>query len=129
MEFAEPIHGGFFWQQVLLTVESAGAQMDIFPSLHTAYPTLYALHAFGWRRTRPFRWAWPIVAFFALNMIIATMFLRWHWFIDVVFGFALALVARTVAVWVARREAVRDEDSDERQPVWEPLFAKGQEER
>ncbi|MCB9633007.1 MAG: phosphatase PAP2 family protein [Sandaracinus sp.] len=122
MEFPEPIHGGFFWQQVLLTVESAGAQMDIFPSLHTAYPTLYALHAFGWRRTRPFRWAWPIVAFFALNMIVATMFLRWHWFVDVLAGLALAITARTIAVYVARREAVRDDPSDERQPVWEPLF-------
>ncbi len=128
MEFPEPIHGGFFWQQVLLTVESAGAQMDIFPSLHTAYPTLYALHAFGWRHTRPFRWAWPIVAFFALNMIVATMFLRWHWFVDVLAGLALAIFARTFAVYVARREAWRDE-SRERQPVWEPLLEKQPTER
>lgn len=122
MEFPEPIHGGFFWQQVLLTVESAGAQMDIFPSLHTAYPTLYALHAFAWRRTRPFRWAWPVVAFFAVNMVVATMFLRWHWFVDVLAGLALAVTARTLAVYVARYEAPRDLPGSDRQPVWEPLF-------
>ena len=121
MEFPEPIHGGFFWQQVLVTVESAGAQLDIFPSLHTAYPVFFALHAFGWRKTKPFRFAWPVIAFFAANMVIATMFLRWHWFIDVVAGLCLAITARTVAVVVGGRESSRDDDDDDRQPVWEPL--------
>ncbi len=122
MEFSAPLDGGLFWGLVVKTVESAGAGLDIFPSLHTAYPTYYALHAFGNRHTKAFRFTWPIIAFFAANMVFATMFLRWHYFIDVVAGLALAIAARTVAYAVSRREASRGEDGDERQPVLEPLF-------
>jgi hypothetical protein len=122
MEFDRPLDGGLFWGLVVQTVESAGAGLDIFPSLHTAYPTYYALHAFGNRDSKVFRFTWPIVAFFAANMMIATMFLRWHYFIDVVAGLALAIAARKIAVVVARREGGRGSDSDPRTPVWEPLF-------
>jgi hypothetical protein len=121
MEFPEPIHGGFFWEQVLITVETAGSKMDIFPSLHTAYPIFYALHAFGWRKTKPFTWAWPIITFFALNMMIATMFLRWHWGIDIVAGLLLAVIARLVALTTSRFEHGRGRGDDDRQPVWEPI--------
>ena len=112
----EPIHGGFFWQQVIVTVQSAGAQLDIFPSLHTAYPVFFALHAFGWRRTKPYKYVWPVVAFMAANIIVATMLLRWHWGIDVIAGLCLAGIARLTAVVVSQREAQRGD----RQPVWEP---------
>ncbi len=113
----EPIHGGFFWQQVVVTVESAGAQFDIFPSLHTAYPVFFALHAFGWRHTRPYKYLWPVVAFMAVNIIVATMLLRWHWGIDVIAGLCLAATARLVAIKVSAREI----DRGDRQPVWEPI--------
>ncbi len=124
IEFAQPLNGGLFWGLVVETVSSAGAQLDIFPSLHTAYPTLFALHAFGNRDRAPFKYVWPVIAFFAINMIIATMFLRWHWAIDVVAGLALAFTARAIAVRVARREGARGQDGDDRQVVWEPLFGK-----
>ncbi len=113
----EPIRGGFFWQQVITTVQSAGAQLDIFPSLHTAYPVFFALHAFGWRHTRPYTYLWPVVAFIAANIIVATMLLRWHWGIDVIAGLCLATLARFVAVKLSAREANRGD----RQPVWEPI--------
>ncbi len=116
--FAEPLHGGFFWQQVLLAVQAGGAQLDIFPSLHTAFPTFYALHAFGWRRTRAFRFTWPVVAFFAANMVFATMFLRWHWFVDVLAGLGLAFFARGLAIWVSGREPRLRAG---RPPAWEPI--------
>lgn len=118
----EPIHGGFFWQQVVVTVESAGAQLDIFPSLHTAYPVYFALHAFGWRKTKPFRWLWPIIAFMSLNIMVATMLLRWHWGIDVMAGLCLALSARALAVYVSRRETHEAREKADKQPVWEPLL-------
>jgi len=122
IEFSAPLDGGLFWGLVVQTVESAGAGLDIFPSLHTAYPTYFALHAFGNRHTKAFRHTWWIVAFFTANIVIATMFLRWHYFIDVVAGLALALAARTVAVAVSRREAARAKPGDERPRVWEPIF-------
>ena len=119
--FDQPLHGGFWWNQVELTVATAGAQLDIFPSLHTAWPAYFTLHAFAHRDFTPFRWLWPVLGFFALNIITATMFLRWHWAIDVVFGLVLAVAARKFAVAVAEREGQRGGLYDARQPVWERL--------
>jgi hypothetical protein len=77
--------------------------------------------AFWWsnRDTQPYRSLWPILAFVALNVIIATMFLRWHWFIDVAAGLLLAFAARGFAKAVAEREEQRGGPYDSRQPVWE----------
>jgi len=121
LAFDQPIRGGFWWSQVEITVATAGAQLDIFPSLHTAFPAYFTLHAFAYRKTGPFRWIWPVLAFSSMNIIAATMFLRWHWFIDVVLGLLLALAARRFAVAVAGREELRGSVEDPRQPVWERL--------
>lgn len=120
--FDQPLHGGFWWNQVEVTVATAGAQLDIFPSLHTAWPAYFTLHAFAHRDFPPFRVLWPILAFVAFNIIIATMFLRWHWFIDVALGLLLAFAARGFAVAVAGREEARGTPYDGRQPVWERLY-------
>ncbi|MCA9530064.1 MAG: phosphatase PAP2 family protein [Myxococcales bacterium] len=121
IHFAEPIDGGFWWRQVVATVDAAGAHLDIFPSLHTAYPLFFAMHAFGHRDRGVFRYTWPFLAFFAANIIVATMFLRWHWFADVLAGVCLAVVARQLSVAVANLEDQRAL-REPRQPVWEPLF-------
>jgi membrane-associated phospholipid phosphatase len=57
----------------------------------------------------------------ATNIIIATMFLRWHWFIDVVAGLLLAFAARGFAVALTDLEERRGGRCDDRQPVWERL--------
>jgi hypothetical protein len=121
LAFDQPLHGGFWWTQVEVTVATAGAQLDIFPSLHTAWPAYFTLHAFAHRDYPPFRVLSPILAFVAVNIIIATLFLRWHWFIDVAIGFLLAFAARGFAVAVASREEQRGIGYDRRQPVWERL--------
>lgn len=120
--FAEPLHGAFWWHQVQVTVASAGSQLDIFPSLHTAYPAFFTLHAFGNRDRAPFKYVWPLIAFFSLNMITATMFLRWHWGIDVIAGLCVAVTARVVSMKVAELEKDRDADG-ERQATWETLVS------
>jgi PAP2 superfamily len=89
-------------------VKSAGAQKDIFPSLHTAVPTFFALFAFRYRHVQwPFRYTWPVMAFCASQIIGATMFLRWHYLIDIIAGVTLAVLAVTVSealvVWDAKR--------------------------
>ena len=94
---------------VMNAVHSGGAQMDIFPSLHTGAPTLLALFSYRNRKHLPFRYTWPFVTFCTVNIIIATMFLRWHYLIDVVVGFSLAvttvLLSRPVVHWeLARRQ-------------------------
>jgi membrane-associated phospholipid phosphatase len=107
-QFHGPVNGGLFWGLVRSAVEAGGAAKDVFPSLHTAAPTWFALHAFA-RAERDPRWrplAW-VTAFFAANIICSTMFLRWHYAIDVVFGLALAFGASWVARRVARWEEAR----------------------
>lgn len=109
-EFAGPVNGGFFWGCVWETVQAGSAMKDIFPSLHTAAPLFFALYALHRAKDEP-RWLWPgrISAFFSFNIIISTVFLRWHYVIDVFAGIALAVgvrwaVPRLVA-WEARRRA------------------------
>jgi hypothetical protein len=121
VDFEEPLRGGFFLGLVVSTVDRAGAMLDIFPSLHTAYPTFFAIFAFAERHRAPYKYVWPVLAFVALNIVIATMFLRWHWAIDVVAGLALAGGSFFAGRVVADREAVRNREDDPRQPVWEPV--------
>ena len=63
--------------------------------------------------------AWPVTAFFVANIIVATLFLRWHWGVDILAGLTLALIAHRIGVAVSAREAHRT--SDGRQAVWEPF--------
>ncbi|MGD8863058.1 MAG: phosphatase PAP2 family protein [Myxococcales bacterium] len=110
--FSGPLRGGEFWARVQQTVSVAGAQMDIFPSLHTAHPLLISMHALRHRHTTPFRQAWPLIVFAALNMVGATMVLRWHYGVDVLAGMALAVGAHRFAIRAA---------SQQKQPNFEPL--------
>lgn len=107
-EFTSPVQGGLFWGLVKSAVAAGGAMKDVFPSLHTAAPVFFALHAFS--RARADRRFLPlayVTAFFACNIIFSTMFLRWHYAIDVVAGlvlaFSAAAVSRRVATWEDER--------------------------
>ncbi len=117
--FTHPIDGPFWWRLVDATVSSAEvtARTDIFPSLHTAVPTFLALFAWRHRATRPFNLLWPVLAFFASQIIVSTMFLRWHYLIDVVAGLALAFSVAMLCGRVARWETRRRTRSG-RAPVW-----------
>jgi hypothetical protein len=112
-DFHHELTGGLFWRLVQETVQAGGAQKDIFPSLHTAAPTFFALYSFRHRNAAPFKYTWPIVAFCASQIIIATMFLRWHYLIDIVAGITLAttavLAGEALVTWdKRRREALGD---------------------
>jgi len=105
--FEHPLSQGIWWNTTRTLVAQSGAQKDIFPSLHTAAPTFLLLFSFHRRAELPFRYSWPFVAFFAANIVIATMFLRWHYVIDVVFGLLLAVTAHTLAVRLTERDTAR----------------------
>jgi hypothetical protein len=111
----------FWWRRVLEVVDGAGAGLDIFPSLHTALPAFFALHAIRHRRAQPFRLLWPVAVFFSANIIVSTMFLRWHYAVDVGAGLCLSVLAQRLAVAIARRESRREARG--RQPVFEVLGA------
>jgi hypothetical protein len=106
-EFHNALPPGHWVDLVMSTVASGGAQKDIFPSIHTAAPTFLALFSFRHRKLIPFKYSWMIVAPISINIIIATMFLRWHYVIDVVAGLLLAFAAFEFAVWSTRVELPR----------------------
>ena len=95
---------GLWLDIVMESVAEGGALKDIFPSLHTAAPTFILLYSFRHRHRAPYRYTWPLVAFFTVNIIVATMFLRWHWIVDVVAGLTLATVAQALSARVTRWE-------------------------
>src|SRR5690606_145792 len=107
LTFEHALPSGMWHDIVINTVNSGGAQKDIFPSLHTAGPSFCALFSFRHRDKLPFKYSWPIVTFFAVNIIIATMFMRWHWAVDVFAGlglaYALSLAAPRISAWERRR--------------------------
>jgi hypothetical protein len=118
--FEHELQGGTFWRLVREAVEAGGAQKDIFPSLHTAVPTYFAIFSFRHRARAPFKYWWPVIAFVATQIIIATMFLRWHYLVDVVAGLGLAtagsVVGQRIADWERAKRARLG-----LQPVWTPL--------
>jgi membrane-associated phospholipid phosphatase len=60
------------------------------------------------------------VGFLATQIIVATMFLRWHYLIDVVAGLVLAIAATLLAERIADWERLRRERLGV-QPAWMPL--------
>jgi membrane-associated phospholipid phosphatase len=109
-EFKAPVNGGFWWSCVWETVQAGSAMKDIFPSLHTAAPLWFTLYALNRAKDEP-RWLWPgrISLFFSINIIISTVFLRWHYAIDVFAGLCLAFGVRYAAprliAWEEQRRA------------------------
>ena len=105
--FAHHLSPGIWWNTTTDLVARSGAQKDIFPSLHTAAPTFLVLFSYHRRAEMPFKYTWPVVAFFSANIVIATMFLRWHYVIDVIAGLCLALLTHVLTVRIGEREAAR----------------------
>ncbi|AFZ71868.1 phosphatase PAP2 family protein [Natronobacterium gregoryi] len=61
---------------------------NVFPSLHTSLSVTVAIFAYRTREQYP-RWT-PVAVVIALSVVISTMYLGFHWVIDVVAGIALA---------------------------------------
>ncbi len=102
--FQHELPEGLWWTLVNQIVESGGAHKDIFPSLHTAIPSFILLFSFHNRGLYPYRLTWPVVALFTANIIVATMFLRWHYLVDVIAGLILASVAYVISLKVSAWE-------------------------
>jgi hypothetical protein len=120
LHFEHALQGGRWWARVQAAVQTAGAKYDIFPSLHTAIPVVASLHALRHRHSPPFSWICVPTCLMAVNIVVATLFLRWHYGVDVVAGGLLAVVAHRVAVRVWKREGLAAESG--RQAVWEPVL-------
>jgi membrane-associated phospholipid phosphatase len=78
--------------QMLVDLEST--RRDCFPSLHTAITVIVTTYAFKYRRTL-FWFLLPV----ATGIVMATMYLRYHYVIDVIAGLFLA----AFCVWAGPR--------------------------
>jgi hypothetical protein len=100
--------GGWFFQANWRTYRT-GALHDIFPSLHTGVSAWYSIFFVRERKTwRPARYIAPLVVFITLNVVAATIVLRWHYFVDLLAGVTLAVICDLVSRHVfPRHEAMR----------------------
>ncbi len=112
---------GYFLDLVMRAVEAGGAQKDVFPSHHTAAPLFMLLFSLRYRHRKPFKYTWPVLAFAVVNIIIATMFLRWHYLIDILAGITLAVFALVAGVKLSAWDRRRRE-RDGLGPVWPVLY-------
>ncbi len=96
-----PLPGGPIYAHVMATQIHAGPGLDAFPSLHTAI-TLY-LVAFVRQYWPRYRW---VGYFLASQISVATVFLRFHYVVDVVagaaFGFLVIASAPRLLDWYRR---------------------------
>ena len=109
-QLQHPLEGSFWWPLVRKAVDSVdgGARTDVFPSLHTAMPTYLSIFSFLERRRMPFKLTWLPLSLFTTQIIGATMFLRWHYLVDICAGLTLAvsalLMSRVALRWDLARE-------------------------
>lgn len=105
--FQHELGGPLFWKCVQHAVGAGGARTDVFPSLHTAVPTALTLFSLRHRKVGPYRVLAPLMVLVTPQIVLATMFLRWHWLLDVVAGLTLATAAFAAATWLAAWETRR----------------------
>jgi hypothetical protein len=95
--FPAPLRGGLLTRLNAALVASGSARYDVFPSLHVLITCTLLDHDRRWARRR-FR----LVLLPAAGMVLAAVYLRYHYAVDLLAGFA-AFVA--VRAWVAPRDA------------------------
>jgi len=97
MVFETPLDGPWILNWTLKTVNDGSNTVDVFPSVHFA-ATLYLL-LFDWRHhRRRFWWALPP----GIVLSLATMYLRFHYFVDLLAGLVVGLVGWWVALLFER---------------------------
>lgn len=103
-EFGVPLDGWRLtqWNDAIVHMGSNG--VDVFPSLHCAVSAFFLMFDFAHRRWRFWSYLVP-----AVGLWISTIYLRYHYFVDVVAGFALAAVAMAIANRYEARVLARKE--------------------
>ncbi len=90
--FTEPLTGGFLTRTNAALVLNGSNHVDVFPSLHTAI-TLFLM---GWL-WRHHRRLFPIFLLPAVGLCAATLYLRYHYAVDVAAGILLAGIGLRLA--------------------------------
>ncbi len=93
-QFRVPLQGWWMTRLNAAVVARGSNGVDVFPSLHCAISSFLL---FFDRRHRPWRFRLYVVP--CVGLWFSTIYLRYHYFIDVLCGFALA----ALALWLANR--------------------------
>ncbi len=107
MDFDRPLHGPLLLDWMLPMVNAGSNAVDVFPSVHVA-ATLFLL-LFDWQHGRRRFWVYLLPC---LVLWWATMYLRFHYFVDLLAGTVVALAGWVMAqqyeaATKTRREAER----------------------
>jgi len=99
--FHTTLHGyGFYEASSHAWRQLQAVTFDAFPSMHTAVSTLALVHAIRLRRHLPRAMPW-ILAPIVVLLQIATLYLRQHYFVDLVAGWAVAATSIVLAQVIA----------------------------
>jgi membrane-associated phospholipid phosphatase len=98
-QYTVPLHQsiGMFNREVDF-MDFARVRRDVFPSLHTAISFVVWLYAY--RNSKKLFW---ILSPLILSLWLSTVYLRYHYLIDVVAGLILAPLCYLLANWLFRR--------------------------
>lgn len=99
-QFTVPLTGWWITHWNAEVVRLGSNRVDVFPSLHCAISCFFL---FFDRRHRPWRFKLYLVP--CLGLWISTLYLRYHYFIDVLCGLALA----ALALWLSQRQPNKGE--------------------
>jgi len=94
MSFATPLHGSWLLDSTLGPVNRGSNAVDVFPSVHVA--ASFYLLLFDWQHWRRRFW-WVLAP--CTVLWCSTLYLRFHYFVDLLAGVAVALIG----LWTAQR--------------------------
>ncbi len=90
-EFSVPLTGGWMTELNARVIGAGSNGVDVFPSLHCAV-SAYLLVFDWWHK----RWRFAAYVLPCVGLWVSTVYLRYHYFIDLVAGFALAALALAI---------------------------------
>ena len=88
--FERPLDGGVLHGSVQAMIAEAGPLVDVFPSLHAGYTYFVGLQVSRYATSRRLRRLARAIQFVEWHMIMATIYLRYHYVVDVIAGLCLA---------------------------------------
>jgi hypothetical protein len=95
--FSIPLAGGVMTQLNAWVVAQGSSVYDVFPSLHVLVTFVLLDH--DWREVRSRFWVMLVPT---LGLVVATIYLRYHYAVDLLAGGALFLILRrALARWIA----------------------------
>jgi membrane-associated phospholipid phosphatase len=91
-QFPAPLPDGPLHDQVLRSIAATGGPMGAFPSLHVGVSVYNCLFDLRFNRLRGLTYIVPVAL-----IALATLVLRYHYLVDVLVGFGLAVLTTRVA--------------------------------